>query len=150
VNYSGNTTVPGAVGNQARFLADTLLLQEPTALPVGPGFEVVLIPEQVARHTVSRLDRLQLEVGAVVAVSGCWGFFVLPESDGVSLSWPTAIEYLEVGSRVTLPPAHWPITVPGSGRTGWIRQQHDGRMFTSSLMLHTVAAAVCTLAGAAA
>lgn len=138
--------VPAGAGDEASFLADTLLMSVPTEAPVGPGFEVILVPGSQAQQAVLHLVRLGCAVGAVFALQGRCGFFVPPYS-GEGLCWPPGAAYLATGSQVELPPAHWS-TRSWSGGTGWVRRHGDGQLFTAPLMLHLALAVVAAeLAG---
>ena len=131
--------VPQELSDEALLLAPAPLFAEPVAVPVGPGFDIVMVPEHHARQAVALLDRLALDpIGSVFADHDRWGFFLPEESD--SPAWPPATEYLHGGASVTLPPFHWP--APAYGATGWVRHRADGRLFTAPLMLHPVLDAV--------
>jgi hypothetical protein len=139
-----NLDVPPRVGcEQARLLVDRLPFIAPAALPVGPGFEVVLMPEAQARRALGDLDRLieldPVEFVFVFAVDDRWGFFVPEES--AQPSWPADVEYLKAGSVVTVPPAHWRHGTCQAG-TGWVRRRCDGRLFPPPLILHPILAAI--------
>ncbi|MEU0843928.1 hypothetical protein ABZ370_31250 [Streptomyces sp. NPDC005962] len=108
---------------------------------VGPGWDVVLVPEQVAHRAVVALGALSTNpVGAVFAIHGVWGFFLPPESD--IPPWPARVQYLRSGSQVTLPPSCWTRDQSGSG-SGWVRSRSDGHLLTPPLMLHPIVAALC-------
>jgi hypothetical protein len=113
------------------------LCDAPWTRPVGPGWDVVLIPEAIARRAVRALDRVRLDaVGTVFAHHGTWGFFVPEQSDDPE--WPDGITYRSAGSTVVLPPLS-----PGPG-SGWVRARHDGRLLTRPLLLHPVVSQVTT------
>ncbi|MER5549543.1 hypothetical protein ABT072_45900 [Streptomyces sp. NPDC002589] len=129
-------------------LACLLLQHCEGTLPVGPGFEVVLINEDLARQAVALLDRMELSVdpvGAVCAVEGRWAFFLPEESD--IPAWPAHTQYLSCGTTLPLPPI--PGTSPAPiNSTRWIRWQPLGRVITAPLLLQLAVNAVapCTLA----
>lgn len=113
------------------------LPEVPWERSVGAGWEVVLIPQRVARIAVQALDAVWRDlVGAVFAIEGSWGFFVPEESD--EPEWPHPARYLRSGTTVTLPPAHW-MCAAGSG-PGWVRRPEDGRLLTPPLVLHPMVA----------
>ncbi|GHE11985.1 hypothetical protein GCM10010339_73680 [Streptomyces alanosinicus] len=123
-------------------LADLLLLHCAGILPVGPGFEVVLIDEDLAHQAVALLDRMELSVdpvGAVSAVEGRWAFFVPEESD--IPVWPARTQYFSCGTTLPLPPI--PGTTPALiNSTRWIRWQPFGRVITAPLLLQLAVNAV--------
>ncbi|MFI1765247.1 HAD family hydrolase [Streptomyces sp. NPDC020800] len=116
----------------ADLLADTLTLTRPGPVLLD-GLDVVLVPQDLARAAVARLNALRpTAVGAVFAHDGHWGF-CLPEESG-DPAWPTPARYVGAGATLTLPPA----PKPGEG-AGWIRWRHDP-IYTAPLLLHAVLA----------
>ncbi|MFD7016675.1 hypothetical protein [Streptomyces sp. NPDC059928] len=128
------------VSDEVLLLSRTLLYERPHLLPLGRGFDVVLVPEQHAREAVSHLDRLELcPVGAVFAIDGQWGFF-LPEGSNEPL-WPSSVRYFGAGTSVAVPPASWSRAESAPG-PGWVRRHRNGRIFTPPLLLHPVVEAI--------
>jgi hypothetical protein len=120
------TTVPAAT--------DVALADHLSSGHVGPGWEVVRVPETLARQAVARLDRLSSDlVGAVCAIGGWWSFFV-PEGSN-DPQWPEPAAYLASGAAVTLPPASWERNAAARGAR-WVRRCHQGRVFTAPLFLY--------------
>lgn len=112
----------------------------PWQRPVGPGWEVVLVPEHTARPAAQALAGLSPDlVGAVFSIQGRWGFFVPEESDVPR--WPAGIRYLKAGVTVTLPPACWKRPWTGTG-PGWVHRPAGGRLLTPPLLLHPMVSAV--------
>lgn len=110
----------------------------PWQRPVGPAWEVVLVPERIARPAVQALDELSPALlGAVFSIQGRWGFFVPEESAGPP--WPAGTRYLQTGAALTLPPACWKNAT--SSDAGWVRRPPDGRLLTPPLILHPMVTA---------
>ncbi|MEU5839763.1 hypothetical protein ABZ820_39780 [Streptomyces diacarni] len=128
------------VRHPAPHLPPVDLPEGPWARAVGSGWDVVLVPEGVARQAVQALYELPADpVGTVFALDGQWGFFLPEESD--EPRWPPYVRYLKAGASVTLPPACWTRDLDGTG-SGWVRRPWDGRLLTPPLMLHPMVNAV--------
>ena len=124
----------GALGAEERIVVAAALADQLTSVQVGPGWEVVRVPEMQARQAVARLDCLDSGlVGAVCATGGWWSFFVPEDSDDPP--WPEPAVYLASGAAVTLPPASWARNAAARG-AGWVRRCRQGRLFTAPLFLH--------------
>ncbi|MET8816117.1 hypothetical protein ABZW47_29450 [Streptomyces sp. NPDC004549] len=106
--------------------------------PVGPGWEVLLMPEPLGRLMVGALagrPSTTTPLGWVFAHADQWGIFLPSESD--ELSWPPGTTYLKAGASVTLPPEE---TRPETwtGAYGWVSR--DGPPLSRPLLIHPVLA----------
>jgi hypothetical protein len=105
---------------------------------VGPGWEILLMPEPLARLTLRSLTgrpgtAATASLGWVFAHAGQWGIFLPEESDDPA--WPPDATYLKAGANVTLPPWHWRIPPHHCG-SGWVRQY--GYPLSRPMMVHPV------------
>ncbi|MFJ6017469.1 hypothetical protein [Streptomyces sp. NPDC092952] len=97
---------------------------------VGPGWEVLLMPEPLAQRVTAAAARsTTTPVGWVFAHDDHWGI-LLPEGSG-DPAWPSGTTYLPVGASVVLPPFTWRRP---RHRSGWVSQ--DGPMISRPLPVH--------------
>ncbi|MFI5822850.1 hypothetical protein ACIA8I_27710 [Streptomyces rishiriensis] len=124
------------------------LTRSTTALPsradapglrqVGPGWEVLLMPEPLARLVTRALAGRPVKVAAlgwVFAHAGQWGIFLPEMSDDPA--WPPGTTYLAAGGSVTLPPFS---RRSAEDAWGWVRL--DGSPLSRPLLLHPVVTAL--------
>ncbi|MET9776280.1 hypothetical protein ABZ023_18800 [Streptomyces sp. NPDC006367] len=112
----------------------------PRPQPVGPGWEVLLMPELLADLVAQALKRTAVAASAlgwVFAHAGQRGIF-LPEFSDVP-AWPPGTTYLKAGASVTLPPYHWQLT-DRDNTSGWVSQ--DGPPLSKPLLLHPIFALI--------
>ncbi|MEW1760489.1 hypothetical protein AB0393_28755 [Streptomyces cyaneofuscatus] len=112
-----------------------------TAQPqtVGPGWEVLLMPEPLGRLVVDALagrPARTAPLGWVFTHAGRWGIFLPLQSD--QPAWPSCTTYLTAGASITLPPDEarsktWPAC-------GWVSR--DGEQLSRPLLLHPVLTAL--------
>ncbi|GAA2254162.1 hypothetical protein GCM10010232_48900 [Streptomyces amakusaensis] len=116
-------------------------------VPVGPEWEAVLLPADLARRAVDDLARRAAPLGAVFTDGPVWGFVVPPRS-GTPV-WPDGADYRAAGTRVTLPA---PAARVATGATAgcWVRRPFPGRILTAPLLPHQLATALSTEPEAAA
>lgn len=109
----------------------------PRTREVGPGWEVLLMPEPFARIVTDAITRSAAAhaLGWIFAHDGHWGVFLPEQSDDPA--WPPGTTYLKAGTRVTLPPFTWGLT-DGDGTCGWVSQ--DGAPLSRPLLLHPIVA----------
>ncbi|MEU5958204.1 hypothetical protein [Streptomyces sp. NPDC047525] len=115
-------------------LADLIFRHPGGPLAVGPGFEIVLVTEDLAHEAVALLDETSLSVhpiGAVVAVANRWAFFVPDKSSDPA--WPAHAEHLTCGGTFSLPPPPGRDRSPDGSR--WIRRHLGRRVLTAPLLL---------------
>ncbi|TGB15537.1 hypothetical protein [Streptomyces sp. MZ04] len=109
-------------------------------MPIGPGFEVVVVPKLLADQAVKMISPMDADpVGAVAALADDgWAFFVPEESYGPG--WPDRTRSLGYGSTIELP------QTPGMPQAAhgarWVRWRGDGRFYTAPLLLQFALAAV--------
>ena len=108
---------------------------------VGPGWEILLMPEPLARLVTDTITGSAAEpaVGWIFAHASQWGVF-LPEGSA-DPAWPAGTTYLKTGAHVTLPPFTWGFA-ERDGTSGWVSQ--DGGPFSRPLLLHPVVTHLAT------
>lgn len=113
----------------------------PRTREVGPGWEVLLMPEPLARLVTGTITQsaAAAAVGWVFAHAGQWGVFLPERSDDPA--WPLGTTYLKAGTHVTLPPFTWGFT-ECDGTSGWVSQ--DGGPLSRPLLLHPIVALLAT------
>ncbi|MFF4933259.1 hypothetical protein ACFY2H_30875 [Streptomyces griseofuscus] len=107
---------------------------------VGPGWEVLLMSEPLARLVTPVLAGRPARVaplGWVFAHAGQRGIFLPEQSDDPA--WPPGTTYLKSGAKVTLPSfsQRW---TEHDGTSGWVSL--DGSPLSRPLLLHPVLTAL--------
>ncbi|MYU06030.1 hypothetical protein GTY81_19510 [Streptomyces sp. SID8366] len=108
---------------------------------VGPGWEVLLMPEPLARLVTDALSgsAAQSALGWTFACAGHAGAFLPEQSDDPA--WPPATTYLKTGALVTLPPFTWRVARLDS-TPGWVRRTGDP--LSQPLLLHPIVTLLAT------
>lgn len=112
-------------------------LTTPEPQPVGPGWEVLLMPARLAhlaRRTFARSTASASALGWMFAHADHCGIF-LPEESG-DPAWPPATTYLQTGETVTLPPPDWRVTDWEDTSSGWAGL--DGPLLSRPLLVHPI------------
>jgi hypothetical protein len=98
---------------------------------VGPDWEVLLLPRQLARQVISLTNRSRsadTAIGWAFADGPRWGIFLPPGSQ--TPRWPACTTYLATGATVTLPGRN-----PHGPGPHWVRRT-ESRLLSHPLLLH--------------
>ncbi|MEV5279812.1 hypothetical protein ACFYMW_26110 [Streptomyces sp. NPDC006692] len=108
--------------------------------PVGPGWEVLLMPSPLTDRVVHALGRATMAASAlgwVFSHAGQRGVLLPEQSD--TPAWPPGTTYLRTGESVTLPPFSLRVDERDDAG-GWMNL--DGPPLSKPLLLHPIVTAI--------